>query len=93
MAWRSQLPDGLVDAFRQAAFESQEGTLLLISMGRDEFVVQSYAPESFFAKLIGRLQVLLANHLKADLLILLGRRDKSTGTLLPPQVQVRTFGV
>ena len=45
--------------------------------------------EAFLERLLERLHHLHAHNTKADILILLGRRDKLTGAPLPPRVEVR----
>ena len=47
----------------------------------------------FFEQLLQKLHVLLDNETKADVLVMLGRTDKTTGEKIPPQVQVREFGL
>ena len=91
MTWQD-LPDGLVDAFRKEAFGLTGEGLIIVRMEGNHFQVESFR-EPFFAKLYARLHELIATHTKADVVILTGRTEKSSGEPLAPQVQVRVYGV
>ena len=49
--------------------------------------------EMFLEQLLEKLHDLHRKHTKADVLVMLGRTDKQTGEKIPPQVQVREFGL
>ena len=91
MTWED-LPDGLVDHFRKEAFSLHGEGLIIVRLEGKRFWVDSFR-EHFFAKLYTRLQELIATHTKADVVILTGRTEKRSGEQLPPQVQVRVYGV
>lgn len=90
VAWQD-LPDGLVDSFRKAAFSLNGDGIIIVRLSGGSFGVSSGG--TFFAKLYDRLQELIATHTKADVLIMTGRMDKPSGEKLSPQVQVRLYGV
>jgi len=91
MTWQD-LPDGLVDTFRNEAFGLKGDGLIIVRVEGQRFRVDSFR-EPFFAKLYTRLQELIATHTKADVVILTGRMDKQSGEHVSPQVQVRVYGV
>lgn len=45
----------------------------------------------FIERLLARLHDLLDRGVKADILVMVGRRDRSTGELRFPQMQIREF--
>lgn len=49
--------------------------------------------EMFLEQLLEKLHDLHRKQTKADVLVMLGRTDKQTGEKIPPQVQVREFGL
>jgi hypothetical protein len=88
MTWQD-LPEGLVDSFRKEAFSLNGQGIIIVQLDGKGFRVTSGG--NFFAKLYDRIQDLLNNQTKADVLILFGRTKD--GEKLSPQVQVRLFGV
>jgi len=91
MTWQD-LPDGLVDQFRTEAFSLKGEGVIIVRVSGGSFRVSSYAG-NFLAKLYDRLETLIREHIKADVVILTGRYDKHSREGLAPEVQVRLYGV
>ena len=89
MTWQD-LPEGLVDSFRKEAFSLNGEGIIIVQLEGKSFRVSSGG--NFFAKLYDRIHDLIDSNTKSDIVILTGRVGKS-GELLPPQVQIRLYGV
>ena len=86
---RAKLPEGFVDHVRSVALDTEPGGVLVLRMGDDSYTL--YRAESFFAKLLLKLDDVLARGVQADLLVMVGRRDKHSGVERPPALQVREW--
>ena len=91
MTWED-LPDGLVDRFRQEAFSLNGEGLIIVRLEQGRFWVKSFR-QTWLAHLFDRLDEFMTKHTKADIVILTGRTEKQTGVQISPQVQVRLYGV
>lgn len=52
-----------------------------------------YDRTTFIERLLARLHALLDQKIKADILIIVGRKNKQTGEELPPRVEIREHDV
>lgn len=90
MTWED-LPDGLVDRFRKDAFALRGEGTVLVRLSGGTFTVVTH-PGGFLGKVMERLHDLITRHVKADVIVMTGRMTKD-GERLPPDVQIREFGV
>ena len=88
MTWED-LPEGLVDNFRQEAFSLHGEGVIIVRVEQGRFWVKSFR-EPFLAHLYDRLNEFITSHTKADVLVMTGRTDKS-GERKEPIIQIREF--